>query len=326
MLRYALVIGLIFFISCKNSTEVKQERTVSQLSKALVENPFDTLLLMERRDLYIKNENFSQALLDQIELFNLDSLNLSRRFDLAAMYFNQAVDESSYYLKSFLLLDGQDFETFPKALLLRSKLNYIFQNYTESLNDINRYLPLNKFDAEAYFYRGLIYKELGDLEMAKSQFQTAVEQNPEYIESYEQLAFIYAFNGDTLAEFYFNNALYIDSSIISSWYNRGMYHQSLGNYEKAKQSYQGILRRDSLNIDANYNLGYLGLLEGDYESSISFFSVVIRANLNNPSAYFSRGLSYKLKGDFEKARQDFEYTLNLDSGFEEARLELKRLK
>jgi Tfp pilus assembly protein PilF len=241
------------------------------------------------------------------------------------MYFNQADSESSYYQKSYLLLEGKDFEALPEVLLLRAKLNYLFQNYSESLNDINTYLPSNKFDSEAYFYRGLIYKEQGDLEMAQSQFQTAVEQNPNYIESYEQLAFIYSFNGDSLAEFYFDNALYIDSSIISSWYNRGMYHQSLGNFEKAKQNYKGILRRDSINVDANYNLGYIGLLVNDFESSISYFTIVINSNLNNPSAYFSRGLSYKLNGDFEKAKQDFTTTLELDSSFDEARIELANI-
>jgi tetratricopeptide (TPR) repeat protein len=327
MLRYALVLSIILIISCNssNSPEVKEQRTISQISKELLDNPSDTVLLIKRRNLYILDENWSQALLDQIELFKLDSLSLNRRFDLANMYFNQADRESSYYQKSYLLLEGKDFDALPEALLLRAKLNYLFQNYSESLNDINTYLPTNKFDSEAYFYRGLIYKEQGDLEMAQSQFQTAVEQNPNYIESYEQLAFIYSFNGDSLAEFYFDNALYIDSSIISSWYNRGMYHQSLGDFDKAKQNYQGILRRDSVNIDANYNLGYIGLLESDYESSISYFTVVINSNMNNPSAYFSRGLSYKLIGNFENAKLDFTTTLELDSSFEEARTELANI-
>lgn len=325
MLRYALVLSVILIISCNSSPEIKEQRTISQISKELLDNPSDTVLLIERRNLYILDENWSQALLDQIELFKLDSLNLNRSFELANMYFNQADSKPSYYQKSYLLLEGKDFDALPEALLLRSKLNYLFQNYSESLNDINTYLPSNKFDSEAYFYRGLIYKEQGDLEMAQSQFQTAVEQNPNYIESYEQLAFIYSFNGDSLAEFYFDNALYIDSSIISSWYNRGMYHQSLGDFKKAKQNYQGILRRDSVNIDANYNLGYIGLLESDYESSISYFTVVINSNMNNPSAYFSRGLSYKLNGNFEKAKQDFMTTLELDGSFEEARTELANI-
>ena len=326
MLRNVLVLSVIFIISCNsNSSDSKQKRTISQISKELLDNPKDTVLLIERRDLYLQDNNWSQALLDQIELFELDSLNLNRRFDLANLYFNQADTESSYYLKSYLLLESKDFATFPRALFLRAKLNYLFQNYSESLNDINAYLPSYQFDSEAYFYRGLIYKEQGDLERAQSQFQTAVEQNPNHIESYEQLAFIYSFFGDTLAEFYFDNALYIDSSIISSWYNRGMYHQSLGNFEKAKYNYKGILRRDSVNIDANYNLGYIGLLESDFESSISYFTSVINSDSNNPSAYFSRGLSYKLNGNYENAREDFLTTLNLDRSFEEARTELAKL-
>jgi len=326
MLRYALLLVVVCIISCNtSSSSKKEERTISQISKELVENPSDTTLLIERRDLYLQNQNWSQALLDQIDLFKLDSLNLNRRFDLANLYFKQAESESSYYLKSFTLLDGKNLDALPSALFLRSKLHYIFQNYSESLEDLNTYLPSNQFDSEAYFYRGLIYKELGDLEMAKSQFQTAVEQNPDDIESYEQLAFIYAYNGDTLAEFYFDNALYIDSSIISSWYNRGMYHQSLGDFEKAKFNYLGILRRDSTNPDANYNLGYIGLLEGDFLSSIAYFTSVISSAKDNPSAYFSRGIAYKFNGELQKAKQDFLKTIELDSSFEEARTELSNL-
>ena len=97
--------------------------------------------------------------------------------------------------------------------------------------------------------------------MAQSQFQTAVEQNPNYVESYEQLAFIYSYNGDSLASYYFENALAADSALLSSWYNLGMYYQNKGDFSKAKQSYYGMLRRDSLNIDANYNLGYISLVE-----------------------------------------------------------------
>ena len=69
MLRYALVLSVILIISCNSSPEIKEQRTISQISKELLDNPSDTVLLIERRNLYILDENWSQALLDQIELF-----------------------------------------------------------------------------------------------------------------------------------------------------------------------------------------------------------------------------------------------------------------
>jgi Tfp pilus assembly protein PilF len=193
------------------------------------------------------------------------------------------------------------------------------------LKDINTYLPSYPFDAEAYFFKGLNYKDMGDLEMAQSQFQTAVEQDPNYVESYEQLAFIYSFKGDSLAKYYFKNALIADSSLLSSWYNLGMYCQNQGDFYNAKQSYYGMLRRDSLNKDANYNLGYISLVEGNYESAIQFFSFVISQNRAYTSAFFSRGLAYKFAGNNDFARKDFEMALELSPEFKEAKDELQSL-
>ena len=210
-------------------------------------------------------------------------------------------------------------------LLLRAKLYYVLQNYSQSLKDINTYLPSYPFDAEAYFFKGLNYKDMGELEMAQSQFQTAVEQDPNYVESYEQLAFIYSFKGDSLAKYYFKNALIADSSILSSWYNFGMYCQNLGDFYNAKQSYYGMLRRDSLNKDANYNLGYISLVEGNYESAIQYFSFVISQNRAHASAFFSRGLAYKFAGNNDFAIKDFEIALELNPELKEAKDELKSL-
>lgn len=210
-------------------------------------------------------------------------------------------------------------------LLLRAKLYYVLQNYSQSLNDINTYLPTYPFDAEAYFFKGLNYKDMGDLEMAQSQFQTAVEQDPNYVESYEQLAFIYSFKGDSLAKYYFKNALIADSSLLSSWYNLGMYCQNRGDFYNAKQSYYGMLRRDSLNKDANYNLGYISLVDGNYESAIQYFSLVISQNRAYASAFFSRGLAYKFAGNNDLARKDFEMAVELSPKFKEAKDELQSL-
>lgn len=325
MFRLLVFSCIITIFSCSERKIVSNEpKSISELSKALLQEPNDTFLLKERRDLFISNGNLEKAILDQKQLFYSDTTNLKYRYYLAELYFELSSSNPSYIAKSLSLLTD-DKMVYPPMLLLRAKLHYIYQNYSQSLVDINAFLPSYPFNAEAYFYKGLNYKEMGDLEMAKSQFQTAVEQNPNYVESYEQLAFIYAFNGDSLAEYYFDNALDVDSNLISSWYNRGMYHQNTGDFVKAKESYYGILRRDSLNIDANYNLGYISLIEADYNLSIGYFTSVIVQSPNFASAYFSRGLAFKFNNDFESAREDFISTLDLSPEFKEAENELQFL-
>ena len=325
MFRLLIFSSIIFLFSCSERNISSNEPTsIADLSKALLEQPNDTALLIERRNRFIESGELEKAIIDQQQLFAIDTSNLNYRYDLADLYFELYPSNPIYISKSLALI-SDNYTVFPPMLLLRAKLYYVLQNYSQSLKDINTYLPSYPFDAEAYFFKGLNYKDMGDLEMAQSQFQTAVEQDPNYVESYEQLAFIYSFKGDSLAKYYFKNALIADSSLLSSWYNLGMYCQNQGDFYNAKQSYYGMLRRDSLNKDANYNLGYISLVEGNYESAIQYFSFVISQNRAYASAFFSRGLAYKFDGNNDFARKDFEMAVELSPEFKEAKDELQSL-
>ena len=325
MFRLLIFSSIIFLFSCsERNISSNEPSSISDLSKALLEQPNDTALLIERRNRFIESGELEKAIIDQQQLFAIDTSNLNYRYNLADLYFELYPSNPIYISKSLALI-SDNYTIFPPMLLLRAKLYYVLQNYSQSLKDINAYLPLYPFYSEAYFFKGLNYKDMGDLEMAQSQFQTAVEQDPNYVESYEQLAFIYSFKGDSLAKYYFKNALIADSSLLSSWYNLGMYCQNRGDFYNAKQSYYGMLRRDSLNKDANYNLGYISLVEGNYESAIQFFSFVISQNRAYASAFFSRGLAYKFAGNNDLARKDFEMAVELSPKFKEAKDELQSL-
>ena len=325
MFRLLIFSSIIFLFSCsERKISSNAPSSIADLSMALLKQPNDTVLLIERRNRFIESGELEKAIIDQKQLFAIDTSNLKYRYDLADLFF-QLYPSNPIYISKSLDLISDKYTVFPPMLLLRAKLYYILQNYSQSLKDINTYLPFYPFDAEAYFFKGLNYKDMGDLEMAQSQFQTAVEQDPNYIESYEQLAFIYSFNGDSLAEYYFENTLIADSSLLSSWYNLGMYYQDKKSFSKAKQYYFGMLRRDSLNKDANYNLGYIFLVEGNYESAIQYFSSVISQNRAYASAFFSRGLAYKFDGNNDFARKDFEMAVELSPEFKEAKDELYSL-
>ena len=323
MLRLLIFSSIIFLFSCSEKNISSNEpNSIAELRKALLEQPYDTALLIKRKNLFIESGESEKAIIDQQQLFEIDTSNLNYRYDLADLYFEHYPSNPNYISKSLALISDK-YIVFAPVLILRAKLYYILQNYSQSLKDINTYLPLYPFDAKAYFFKGLNYKDMGDLEMAQSQFQTAVELDPHYVESYEQLAFIYSFKEDSLAKYYFENALIADSSLLSSWYNLGMYYQNQGDFYNAKQSYYGMLRRDSLNKDANYNLGYIFLVEGNYESAIQYFSLVVSHNRVYASAFFSRGLAYKYAGNNDFARKDFEMALELNPEFKEAKDELK---
>ena len=298
--------------------------TIEEVSKELLKTPNDSLLLKIRRDLFLETRNWSGAILDQEQLFYLDTLNQERRYDLAKLYLDFSDSNSSYFFKSYSLLNELNIN-FAPLFLLRGKQNYIIQNYQQSFEDINLYLKKVPNDFEAYYYKGLVYKEVGDIQMAKSQFQTAVEQNPNHIQSYTELGHIYSSLNDTLAQYYFENAVREDSSNIISLYNLAMCFQKHEKYSLSVDVYNQILQIDSNDIDANYNLGYIYLLEGDFELALNYFEIVASISTDNSSAYFAMGLTSKLLEKNEQAKLYFKKTLEIDPNFKEAKRELRGL-
>lgn len=320
----------VLLFSCGGEQLPKKSKSdIAQLSEQLLKTPNDLRLIEARKQLFLDRGDVEAALIDQRQVVALDSTNHELLYELAIMQYKVAISgKPDYYRKSLnsLSKELEAQEKHTESLLLRGELHYLYKKHKESLADLNNVLRVDPYEAKAYFYKGLNFREMGDLERAISQFQTTVEQDPNYKEAYEQLGFIYEFQGNPLAENYFDNALAVDSSGIQLWYNKGKYLQDIGRLEDAKKCYKAILRRDLFNQFAHYNLGCIYLKQQDFESGANHFSEVIYTNPNYTSAFFARGLCFKEMGNLPQAKLDFQNTLKLDPDFKEAQLELKKMK
>jgi tetratricopeptide (TPR) repeat protein len=178
-MRILFFLAILFFYSCSESkvSIIENMSDIAELSEKILDNPNDTFLLIRRKNYFLKRKQLEAALIDIEHLFKLDSLNYNRTFDLASTYFFLAESgKSEYYVKALNVLnvsrvtEKADFA----SLLMRAKLYYLFKMYEYSLIDLNNALRVNKYDADAYFYKGLNLKEMGDIKSAIPQFQTSV--------------------------------------------------------------------------------------------------------------------------------------------------------
>jgi tetratricopeptide (TPR) repeat protein len=328
------IISLVFLllIACnQKEKDVKVtdfRSSISLLSEKILENPNDTSLLHSRADLFLINGNLQGALLDLEYLYQLDSNNYQNLSNLSHVYYQLGEKgKIDYFRKALLLLDKEivTLKNELKDLSLRYKLYYYISKHKKSLFDINNVLKLDKYIAEAYYYKGLNFFKLGDTAKAISQFQTSVEQDPDYVNAYVLLGHIYDLKGDSISELYYNNALMVDSTSTTVLYNKGKYYQDNQKLEEAKSCYLAVLRFDSKYINAYYNLGFVSLLQKNYLDGANYFSEVIYLKPDYATAYFSRGLCFKSLGEFKKANFDFRKTLELDPDFKEARLEMVKI-
>lgn len=328
------IISLVFLllIACnQKEKDVKVtdfRSSISLLSEKILENPNDTSLLHSRADLFLINGNLEGALLDLEYLYQLDSNNYQNLSNLSHVYYQLGEKgKIDYFRKALLLLDKEivTLKNELKDLSLRYKLYYYISKHKKSLFDINNVLKLDKYIAEAYYYKGLNFFKLGDTAKAISQFQTSVEQDPDYVNAYVLLGHIYDLKGDSISELYYNNALMVDSTSTTVLYNKGKYYQDNQKLDEAKSCYLAVLRFDSKYINAYYNLGFVSLLQKNYLDGANYFSEVIYLKPDYATAYFSRGLCFKSLGEFKKANFDFRKTLELDPDFKEARLEMVKI-
>jgi tetratricopeptide (TPR) repeat protein len=333
-MRILVLIVCLLFGACveeekKEVVATDFRSSISLLSKKILENPNDVSLLKERSDLFLSQGKLEGALIDSEFIYELDSNNYQSLSNLSNIYFQLGENgKPDYYKKAFFLLQ-KDIVTLKNNstdLSLRYKLYFMLGKFKESLADINRVLKIDKYIAEAYFYKGLNYCMIGDTVKAISQFQTAVEQDPNYIDAYHNLAVIYDLLGDSIAELYFNNALDVDSTSTIVLYSQGKYYQDRLKFEKAKKCYLSVLRFDPKYTPAYYNLGFIALSQKEFLLGANYFSEVIYFNPDFATAYFSRALCFVELGQADKAELDFNKTLEINPNFREAKLELAKIK
>lgn len=333
-MRILVLIAFLLFGACVQNEKEEVKATdfrssISLLSKKLLDNPNDISLLKQRSDLFLSQGNLDGALLDLEFLYELDSNNYQNLSDLSHVYYQLGEKgKTEYYKKAYFLLQ-KDIVTLKNNLSdlsMRYKLFFMANKHKKSLTDINSVLKIDKYIAEAYYYKGLNYCKIGDTIKAISQFQTAVEQDPNYIDAYLLLGLLYDLKGDSLAELYFNNALLVDSTSTIVLYNKGKYYQDNQELEQAKKCYLAVLRFDPKFIDAYYNLGYISLVQEEYLNGANYFSEVIYSKPAYATAFYSRGLCFKGLGEFQKARLDFRKTLEISPDFREANDELVKIR
>ena len=93
---FSTLIVLFFFSQCSFKDDSSSKKlTIEEVSKELLKTPNDSLLLNIRRDLFLETRNWSGAILDQEQLFYLDTLNQERRYDLAKLYLDFSDSNSS---------------------------------------------------------------------------------------------------------------------------------------------------------------------------------------------------------------------------------------
>ncbi len=125
--------------------------------------------------------------------------------------------------------------------------------------------------AETYFNRGAIYSQEKEFDRAISNYNKAIEINPNFVVAY---------------------------------LDRGVAYSKLGEDDRAISDYNKAIEIYPRYAKAFYNRGFIYLKKSDFDRAISDFSKAIEFDPRYAMAYYRRGRAYYLKKEYDKSWED----------------------
>jgi tetratricopeptide (TPR) repeat protein len=327
-----LLAGAGFLAAC---SENRQETAADQLPELfqrpdLYEISMEIRNNPERADLYFARGNILHRL--RQDSLALEDFKTAIRYDSSRAEYFSAIGELLFEHKDISgsvpwfqkAIDRNPAD--PRAHLKFAKMLIYTRDYPKAFAEINTVLRQDVFNPEAYFLKGIIYKDLKDTGKAISSFQSALNAAPDYKDAMIQLGQLYAAQGDPLALKYYENAFLLDSTDVFPLFAKGVFYQQQGATEAAKQQYRECIVRDNQYADAYYNLAFVYLEQDSVEKAHRHFDLLTRITPNDAEAYYQRGICRERMGRLQEAAIDFRQALVFEQDYPEAKAALKRVE
>lgn len=331
----ALCLLALAFVGCRNPSQEKTSQAIPEQvdsakhwSNRLVEDPQDPSRYVDRAAWHLRNGRITEGLQDLNLALEADSTHApawSAKAD--ALYLTQAFEPCIEHLDACL-------EAAPNhipCLLRRAEMHIHLRQHPEAFARLNDVLRKDALNHEAYWMKGMIYREQGNSDNAKSSFQTAVEVNPNFFDGFIALGLAYAADNDTLAIGYFKTAMELSPRSVEAKYNLAYFLQehkptSRDHLNRALALYRQITSLDPSNAAAAFNRGYIHLeyLQA-YDSAAHHFTQAIEALPYYHQAFFNRGLSYESLNELDEAELDYREALRIKPDYTAAALALERV-
>jgi tetratricopeptide (TPR) repeat protein len=329
-MKHFIIIVIIAFtalqMACKEGNKKKATNdanyAIIKLSEKIKAAPKDASLLFERGNAYLLAKKDSLAFEDYANAVEKDSNNIQyllRAGDLG--YKLEMFGPSLYFLSRASQLNPKDHESTLKV----AHIYFLIKKYPQAFYAINNVLRADVYNYEAYFLKGLIYKDMKDTTNALSSFQTAAQINPDKQEAHMELALMSSGKDFEKSILYYKNAFATDSTNMEPLNGIGLLYMDKGDHATAKKYFINCIERN-LNYDkAFYNIGCLLMDEDSIAKAQRQFDMAIKNNIKYMEAYVNRGLCKEQLQDKTGAIEDFKLALELDPNFQLAIDGLKRL-
>jgi len=326
-----VILCLVLFVACKGNKKktadndnpvFKSDSRLAEATDQINNDPKNAKLYFHRGLMLEKMHQDTLALNDFKKAATFDSTNAEYVSAIGDLLFeHKDVTGSLVWIKKAIKLNPTD----RKAHLKIAKLFMYINDYKEAFNEINIVLRGDVYDPEAYYLKGMVYKQLKDTVKAISSFQTSLQVAPDFRDAVMQLGLLYSAKKDPLALKYLDNAYRMDSTDVLPIFAKGVYYQNTNDYATAKDYYKKCIIHDNQFVDAYFNMGYILLQQDSVDKAYRQYDLVTKIDPTNPAGYYNRGLCSEIMNKKKEAVDDYRQALTLDSTYPSPHDALKRL-
>lgn len=318
---------LILLTACGGKSTQKKQKELS-IDELYKKYPDSVPILIKHGNLMLERYDYEKALQDGAKAYRMQESNIEARFLYANALNNRAnrtvSDVMSAQNHFKFVVKKQPKNT--KALVALAT-TYAQQGDNEkAFYFINEALRIDKKYRDAYILKGSIYLSMDNRKLAKSSYQTAVEQDPEFFAAYIKLGLIYQEEGDPLCIQYFITATQIRPNNIEAYYNLAYAYQQFDKIPEAQQTYREMLKKDPTFTPPLFQLGWIKQFkQNDIDSAIYFYNETLQKEPRYVEAWHNLGLAYETKGEKYQAIQYYRKALKYNPKFSISEDAIKRL-
>ncbi len=223
----------------------------------------------------------------------------------------------------FLLWKKYKYIAIPLLLIITGSNSYLTYTrnkvWKDDLTLWNDVISKSPDKARPYAIRGYSYANLGNWDMAISDYSRAIEINPKYTEAYTDRGVSYgSLNQWEKAITDYSTAIGIDAQYTDAYTNRGVAYCNLGQWGKAIADFNRAIKIKPKCTEAYTNRGIANCNLGKWDNAIEDFSKAINNDPECIDAFYNRGNAYGNLGQWEKAITDFSRVIKINPNFTQA--------
>ncbi|MCQ2189885.1 MAG: tetratricopeptide repeat protein [Paludibacteraceae bacterium] len=190
--------------------------------------------------------------------------------------------------------------------IYRARANVLAGDTLAALADIEQSLSRNKFDAEAYAFRGMLRYLTEKYKDAVADYDEALRLAGKRADLYVNRA-ISRYQMDNLrgAMEDYDAAIALDEDNVVARFNRGLLRMEVGAWNDAEEDFDRVVLVEPDNYMAVYNRGIIRSHVGKQKEAIADFTAIINEYPDFAQGYYARAEAKRRRLDEKGARIDY---------------------